>query len=171
MSDNAISYNEMCRREGASLQEDMNFGLGGSHSVILLSVCANGLYRDRVEDPGKVLVYEGHDMPKSPSCPNPKSADQPLQDASGAPTQNGRFYAAAQAAKRGHALPEMVRVYEQIRPGLWSYKGVFHLLDSWTERDDARAVCKFKLVAVEDTEDFVKPVLGGTGRQGLRATR
>jgi hypothetical protein len=38
MSDNVISYIEMCQREGASLQQGMNFGLGGNHSVILMSV-------------------------------------------------------------------------------------------------------------------------------------
>ena len=35
MSDNVLSHNEMCRREGVSLQRGMNFGLGGNHSVIL----------------------------------------------------------------------------------------------------------------------------------------
>ena len=29
MADNIISYLEMCRREGTSLQAGMNFGLGG----------------------------------------------------------------------------------------------------------------------------------------------
>ena len=38
MSDNVISYIEMCRREGLSLQAGMNFGVGGTHSVILMSV-------------------------------------------------------------------------------------------------------------------------------------
>jgi len=33
MSDNVLSHNEMCRREGVSLQRGMNFGLGGNHSV------------------------------------------------------------------------------------------------------------------------------------------
>ena len=72
VSDNVISYIEMCRREGSSLQQGMNFGLGGSHSVILMSVRPNAPYRDRLEDGGTTLVYEGHDFPKSASCPNPK---------------------------------------------------------------------------------------------------
>ena len=29
MTDNIIPYFEMCRREGTSLQQGMNFGLGG----------------------------------------------------------------------------------------------------------------------------------------------
>lgn len=34
MTNNIISYIDMCRREGASLQQGMDFGLGGNHSVI-----------------------------------------------------------------------------------------------------------------------------------------
>ena len=41
MSDKIISHNEICRREGVSLQRGMNFGLGGNHSVILMSVRPN----------------------------------------------------------------------------------------------------------------------------------
>ena len=39
-----ISYMEMCRREGASLQRGMNFRLGGDHSVILMSLRPNAPY-------------------------------------------------------------------------------------------------------------------------------
>lgn len=73
MSDNVISHNEMCGREGVILQRGMNFGLGGNHSVILMSVRRNAPYRDRLEDSGTTLIYEGHDHPKITSCPNPKS--------------------------------------------------------------------------------------------------
>jgi len=136
MSDNIISYIDMCRREGASLQQGMNFGLGRNHSVILMSVRTNAPYRDRVEDGGTTLIYEGHDLPKSASSRNPKVVDQPERFPSGEPTQNGKFHAAAQAAKRGERAPERVQVYEKIRPGIWSYNGVFHLIDSWRERDE-----------------------------------
>jgi hypothetical protein len=158
VSDNIISYIEMCRRERTSLQQGMNFGLGGNHSVILMSVRPNAPYRDRLDDSGTTLVYEGHDTPKGAMCPNPKVVDQPLAFPSGGPTQNGKFDAAAQAAKVGNRSPERVRVYEKIHPGIWAYNGVFHLVDSWTERDDFRQVCKFKLVAVEGDEDFDQPV-------------
>lgn len=158
MSNNVISYIEMCQRERTSLQQGMNFGLSGNHSVILMSVRPNAPYRDRLDDSGTTLTYEGHDMPKGPSCTNPKMVDQPLSYARGSLTQNGKFHAAAQAAKCGHRLPERVRVYEKIKPGIWSYNGVFHLIDSWTEPDKFRTVCKFKLVAVEGDEDFEQPV-------------
>jgi len=70
-SDNVIPYVEMCRREGTSLQRGMNFGLGGNHSVILMSVRHNAPYRDKIEDNGTTLVYEGHDEPKTTTELNP----------------------------------------------------------------------------------------------------
>jgi hypothetical protein len=158
VSDNIISYIEMCRREGASLQQGMNFGLGGDHSVVLMSVRPNAPYRDRIEESGTTLIYEGHDMPRGKSCPDPKIVDQPFAFPAGGQTQNGKFFAAAQDAKSGKRVPERVRVYEKIKPGIWSYNGVFHLVDSWQERDEFRTVCKFKLVAVEGEEDFAQPV-------------
>lgn len=158
MTDNVLSHNEMCRREGVSLQRGMNFGLGGNHSVILMSVRPNAPYRDRFEDGGTTLIYEGHDHPKVASCPNPKMVDQPETLPSGKLTQNGKFHRAAQDFKRGARPPERVRAYEKIRDGIWSYNGVFHLVDSWQEKDAYRTVFKFKLIAVEGDDDFALPV-------------
>jgi hypothetical protein len=165
-----ISYPEMCSREGAVLQQGMNFRLGQNHSVILMSVRPNAPYRDRLDDGGTTLVYEGHDMPKRASCPNPKRLDQPDSFPTGGLTQNGKFHLAAQQAKLGERLPERVRVYEKIRPGIWSYNGVFHLVDSWTERDEHRFVFRFKLVAVEGEEDFSQPTCLTADRRRLIPT-
>jgi len=144
----------------------MNFGLGGNHSVILMSVRPNAPYRDRLEDGGTTLIYEGHDEPKGARTPNPKLVDQPELYPSGGPTQNGRFHRAAQQAKVGARSPEKVRVYEKIRTGIWSYNGIFHLVDSWQEQDEHRIVFKFKLEAVEGEEDLsVPPELNPTRRR------
>ena len=116
------------------------------------------------------MVYEGHDFPKGASCPNPKLVDQPQRFPSGGLTQNGKFHAAAQSAKVGERAPERIRVYEKIRPGIWSYNGVFHLVDSWMERDEYRTVFKFKLVAVEGEEDFAQPVHINAERRRLIPT-
>ena len=159
MTDNVLSYNKMCAREGESaLQRGMNFALGGNHSVILMSVRPNAPYRDRLDENGTILIYEGHDHPKVSSCPNPKLVDQPERLPSGKLTQNGKFHQAAQHFKSGLRPPERVRVYEKIRDGIWSYNGVFHLIDSWPERDEHRVVFKFTLVAVEGDDDFTQPV-------------
>lgn len=156
--ENIISHNEMCRREGVNLQRGMNFGLRGNHSVILMSVRLNAPYRDRLEGNGTILVYEGHDHPKGISCPNPKGVDQPDKLPSGKLTQNGKFHQAAQSFKAGRRDPERVRVYEKIKSGIWSYNGIFHLVDSWQERDTHRAVFKFRLIAVEGDDDLEQPV-------------
>jgi hypothetical protein len=60
-----LAHIEMCAREGTSLQRGMNFGLGGDHSVVPMSVRPNAPYRDRLEDNGTTLIYEGHDEPQS----------------------------------------------------------------------------------------------------------
>ena len=159
LGDQIISHLEMCQRESASLQRGMNFGLGGNHSVILMSVRAGAPYRDRLEDGGTTLIYEGHDQPRSTACPNPKLVDQLERLPSGILTQNGKFHAAAQATKADKRPPERVRVYEKLRPGIWSYNGVFHLVDSWSEFDGKRRVFRFKLIAVEGEENFdVAPI-------------
>jgi hypothetical protein len=74
-----ISYIEMCQEEGASLQRGMNFRLRGKMSVILMSLRRGAPYADRVEDDGKILIYEGHDVPHHKGGPNPKKVDQPKQ--------------------------------------------------------------------------------------------
>ncbi len=158
MSNEIIPYIEMCRREGVSLQRGMNFELKGTHSVILMSLRANAPYADRVEDDGSTVVYEGHDVPTSRDTPSPKLVDQPEFTPARHLTENGKFHSVAQQFKSGQRPPERVRVYEKIKQGIWSYNGVFHLVDSWTEESGGRMVFKFKLVAVEGEEDFAQPV-------------
>ncbi len=156
MANEVIRYLEMCQREGVSLQRGMNFGLGGNHSVILMSLRRKAPYRDRIEDDGSTLIYEGHDEPRSMLVPRPKEVDQTLR-AGRAPTQNGLFFKAAQDFKRGIRPPEWVRVYEKLKQGIWSYNGIFHLVDAWQETDGIRKVIKFRLVAVEGDEDLSSP--------------
>ena len=91
MANKIISYLEMCGREGTSLQRGMNFGLGSDHSVVLMSVRPNAPYRDRLEDEGTTLIYEGHDEPRSDAVPRPKAVDQPERTPYGTLTQNGRL--------------------------------------------------------------------------------
>lgn len=152
MPNEIISYLDMCRREGASLQRGMNYSLGGWHSVILMSRRRNAPYRDRVEDDGITLIYEGHDAPRSPGTPNPKEIDQPIETPSGALTENGKFARAAREFKGGKREPELVRAYEKLHQGVWSYNGTFLLVDAWQENDGLRKVFKFKLTAVEDAD-------------------
>ena len=72
MANEIISYLEMCSPEGTSLQRVMNFGLGGDHSVVLIFVRPNAPYRDRLEDEGTTLIYEGHDEPQGVAVFRPR---------------------------------------------------------------------------------------------------
>jgi HNH endonuclease len=170
MANEIIPYLEMCRRENASLQRGMNFGLRGTHSVILMSMRPNAPYADRVEDDGSTLIYEGHDEPRTVSVRNPKHVDQPEQTGNGRLTQNGKFHRAAQTHKQGRREPERVRVYEKIHSGILSYNGVFHLVDSWKENDGVRSVFKFKLIAVEGEENFEVPASSHPERRRIIPT-
>lgn len=144
-----LTHMDMSRREGIHLQKGMNFRLGKTYSVILMSVRSNAPYRDQVLNDGQILIYEGHDQPSIRGGPDPKSVDQPERHSGGSLTDNGKFHKAAMDYKSGLRTPELVRVYEKLRDGIWSYNGVFQLIDSWTEHDGRRNVFKFKLQAAD----------------------
>jgi hypothetical protein len=149
-SNEVISYIEMCTREGLSLQRGMNFNATKSHSIVLSSHRPGAPYDDVLEEDGTVLIYEGHDEPRTKETPYPKQLDQPLLTKSGKRTQNGLFHDAAQSYVRHEAEPTRVRVYEKIKDGIWSYNGLFSLVASWTETSGSRRVFKFKLHSIPD---------------------
>lgn len=152
-----ISYNDMCREEGTTLQHGMNFRLRGGHSVILMSVRPNAPYADKIEDGGRVIIYEGHDIPRTRSGPDPKAVDQPMQNPGGTLSRNGKFFEAARSVAVGLG-PEFVRVYEKIRPNIWSYNGLFHLTDARIEKCGNRKVFKFRLEIVESHLESVQKI-------------
>lgn len=118
--------------------------------MILMSLRPNAPYEDRLEEGGSVLIYEGHDAPKSADCSTPKLVDQPLCLPSGRLTENGKFYQAAKLTSARTKPPDLVRVYEKLKQGIWSDNGYFHLVDAAIENDGTREVFKFRLVAVDD---------------------
>lgn len=144
-----ISYLDMCAQERVNLQRGMNFNLGKNYSVILMSLRPNAPYADRVENDGRVLIYEGHDVPRAKETPIPKNVDQPMSTPAGSLTQNGLFYKAAVDHRSGKRAPALVKVYEKLHRGIWVYNGVFRLLDAWRENSNARQVFKFRLELVE----------------------
>lgn len=145
-----ISYLDMCREEGVNLQRGMNFRLRGRHSVILMSLRPNAPYADRIEDDGKILIYEGHDIPATRNGPQPKLVDQPEKNPGGRLTQNGLFYRAAEQFKQGKKEAELVKVYEKLRSGIWVYNGIFKLINAWREEINNRNVFKFKLELIDE---------------------
>lgn len=148
-----ISYLEMCQFEGASLQRGMNFHLSGAVSVILMSTRDGAPYEDRIEEDGRVLIYEGHDVPRTKGGPDPKSVDQVAATGTGSSTQNGLFFAAARRHAQHQVQAELVRVYEKMRSGIWVFNGTFSLRDAWTERSSGRQVFKFRLELSNESQD------------------
>lgn len=154
VSGEVISYLQMCQAWSTSFQRGMNFRLRPDSSVILMSRRTNAPYKDRIEEDGRALIYEGHDVSRTPLTPNPKLVDQPRKTPGGKLTQNGLFEEAALNAKKGKASTELVAVYEKIHAGIWAFNGFFKLTDSWTESDGHRQVFKFRLELFEAATDF-----------------
>src|SRR5208283_1681700 len=126
---------EMCSAIGVNLQRGMNFRLRDVESIILMSLRPGAPYADQVQDDGRVLIYEGHDLARTLNGPHPKRVDQPEHNPGGSLTQNGLFAKAVKEYKDGTAPPERVRVYD----------GLFELIDCWTEQSGGRKVFRFKL--------------------------
>lgn len=144
-----ISYPELVAREKASLQKGMNFGIRPGYSIILMSVRRGAPYNDRIDLERNLLVYEGHDVPRSRAA-DPKKIDQPAAHPRGTPTENGKFYQAAKEAAQGYREPERVKVYEKIQRGVWSDKGFFHLVDAEIVERNGRKVFDFFLRPVKE---------------------
>lgn len=159
-----ISYHRMTAEEReVSLQNGMNFRLNPRYSVILMSQREDAPYADSVEGQGAVLIYEGHNVKRSATDPEPSSVDQPLTYKSGRPTPNGEFRDAALSYRDGQADAELVKVYEKIRRGMWVFNGVFRLTDCWGEQSGGRKVFKFRLELAEDAS-APEPSLGERSR-------
>jgi len=133
-----VSHYEMCQAE-RNLQQGMNFRPGGRRSVILMSLRKGAPYADRIEEGGRVLIYEGHDEPRSAAVPDPpKKLDQPEYTRHGRLNQNGQFARAARLHRDTGQEPELVHVYEKIKSNIWTFNGVFRLVDAWTEQAGQR---------------------------------
>ena len=152
-----ISYMEMCQFEGQPLQRGMNYRVRGKNTVILMSLRKGAPYADRIEDGGKVLIYEGHDISKAKGILDPKKYDQPMRHRGGTFTANGHFFEAAKSYhEKRIEKPELIRVYEKIKDGIWVFNGVFDLADAWTEKANGRNVFKFKLLVTDEADVVTK---------------
>ncbi len=148
--DAILDYREMCDREGMqTLQRGMNYRLRSGYSVVLMSRRPNAPYQDRVLEDGETIEYEGHDISRTRSGPDPKSVDQPRVLPSGKPAQNGLFADSVDLFRKETTEPEYVRVYEKVFTGVWSDKGLFELVDYRIQSDGRRSVFKFYLRATD----------------------
>jgi hypothetical protein len=149
-TDDIISYGELVAAEKISLQKGMNFGVGKSYSVLLMSIREGAPYSDAIDAESGDLLYEGHDVLRFAGGPDPKSVDQPLLTSNGKWTENGKFFRAAIDYRSGvRSEPEIVKVYEKISRGIWCYKGFFELVDARITSDGNRRVFRFSLRPIE----------------------
>ena len=154
MLDQIFSYREMCDAENVqTLQKGMNFRLSPLYSVILMSQRSNAPYKDKIHEDGITIEYEGHDVSRKSYAHNPKVEDQPDKLPSGKFTQNGLFIQSIVKYKSKYEdKPELVKVYEKIMDGVWSFKGFFDLIDYKVINDGNRNVFRFML-QLSDKQD------------------
>lgn len=128
-----ISHAMMSLEEGVSLQKGMNFAMPSGFPVILMSTRPGAPYRDRVENGGRTLIYEGHNVPSNLS-PTPEEVNQELTLPSGKLTENGKFFRAANDYRSGVSDAVAVKVYEKLRAGVWVFNGYFQLTNAYEEK-------------------------------------
>lgn len=120
-------------------------------SVVLMSRRAGAPYVDSLSEDSTELEYEGHDVKKE-GLSNPKGTDQPWTLPNGAPTENARFAGAVEAYKSRKAECAKVRVYEKLRPGIWSDRGLFELVDFTYQENGGRQVFRFRMRLTEEAD-------------------
>lgn len=148
--DDILSYREMCDTEHKqTLQRGMNFRINPRYSLILMSQRSNAPYRDVIYDDSITIEYEGHDVSRKDYYHRPKDEDQQQYLPSGKLTQNGLFIKSIQDYKSGTKQPEIVKVYEKIVDGVWSFKGYFELKDYKIVNDGKRNVFRFLLTLTD----------------------
>jgi hypothetical protein len=149
-----ITYDDIRNIEKAQIQHGMTFRSDGRVSVFLMSQQDNAKYEDELVDDGKGLIYEGHDEPRRKGSPDPKTLNQPLKTPKGSPTANGKFLGAAELYQAKGKI-HLVAVYEKIKKGLWTFNGIFSLVDAYPKTRDGRIVYKFKLELYADKYEGV----------------
>lgn len=147
--DDVISHAQLSIAEGQSLQKGMNYKVTPEYSVFLMSIRRNAPYKDELDTKTNSIIYEGHDARKD-HAENPKLVDQPYHTPKGTITENGKFFVEAEAYKLGTRKdPHVIKVYEKIKDGIWSYKGYFGLIDAKVVSDGKRNVFKFYLTPIK----------------------
>ena len=147
-----IPYKKIEEVEDFRPQNGMNFKTNNkNYSIVLMSVAKGAPYEDKISEDGKEIIYEGHNLNKR-YCKNknPKTFNQPVALPNGKLTQNGKFMKASHFFKDGLKEAEKIRVYQKIKPGMWTFNGVFNLVDGWEEKSENRTVFKFKLILTNE---------------------
>jgi hypothetical protein len=142
-----ISINEVALREGINLQKGMNFRDNESQCAVFLVLDQEG-FHDTWDIGRSLFIYQGHDSTAEGAAGS--NDDQLLMYASGKPTENGKFFKAANAYKDGlRDSPLPVQIYEKLDPGVFFDKGIFNLIDATFAKNETRKVATFYLAPVD----------------------
>jgi hypothetical protein len=166
MKDEILSYRDMCNKININtIQRGMNFRIRKDLSVILMSTRKSSPYDDEIDVSKNLLIYEGHDLPRTKEHPYPKQLDQPMYTDRGTPTENGKFVKSIESFKRGLSPPEKILVFEKLNSGIWSEKGLFNLVDYEIRESKGRKVFKFMLQPIDEEVSVSK------GKDGIENSR
>ena len=146
-----IHYNQIVQIEKMNLQKGMNFRCNPKYSVLLMSTRDGAPFEDEIAADGRVLIYEGHNIYKQYTKEDPYTVDQPRATPKGTLTDNGKFEKAALEFKSNKREAEIVRVYEKIKDGIWSFNGIFKLVDAYEKKINKRSVFKFILLLTDES--------------------
>ena len=149
LKDEILNYWEMCDRQRMGLQRGMYFKAPPAHGVILMSRLSGAPYDDEMSADESTIIYEGHDAAKNAETPDPKQIDQPRFGRGGKPTENGKFASWIESSKRGNVPDAIFRVYEKMRTGVWTDRGLYLLKDYAYPLVGGRKVFKFRLDQAE----------------------
>lgn len=151
MRDDILTYREMCDSEDVqTLQRGMNYRLNTRYSVILMSQRSNAPYKDEILADGRTIIYEGHDIPRTSRISDPKKLDQEYHTRNSGFTQNGKFAECVKSLKRGECSAEIIKVYEKLFAGVWSFRGSFELVNYSYEMSGIRKVFRFRLELLDE---------------------
>ena len=156
-----IPYRKIEEIEGFRPERGMNYKIKDkNYSIVLMSVAKGAPYKDKISEDGKEIIYEGHNLNKR-YCKNknPNTFDQPVSLPNGKLTENGKFMKASHFFKDGLKEAEKIRVYQKIKPGMWTFNGVFNLVDGWEEKSGERTVFKFKLLLTDEKVEGYQTVI------------
>ncbi|MEC9307965.1 MAG: HNH endonuclease [Chloroflexota bacterium] len=128
-----------------------------------MSVRKGSPYTDYISEDGRVVRYEGLDVPSN-LADIPKLVDQPMYTPSGGLTQNGKFYDAALKATQNR-IYHSVRIYQKMTKGVWVDNFFFNLIDADILDDKNRKVFRFTLHATDEIPEGVET--GNTSDQDL----
>lgn len=153
-----LSYDELRTFCGFQVQHGMNHSTPNGSNVFLMSSRDNAPYDDWISDDGSQIQYEGHNENKTSACPNPEIVDQPRHNKTGSFTRNGKFEQEALKYKKHGIGPCKIVVFNKVKDGIWTFCGVFSLIDVAYVQSGPRKVFKYTLQLSESNPQTHKAV-------------